>query len=168
MKNLLLIIISMVLFYGCAEHCEPFPKEYKNFTPYEKSDVLCFENTKGENIAFEVMELYANEGDKKIPWGCKCVCTSRLSYKIHSPRNNCTIRIFSDYIDNDRWDCLCEIIDSTNDIVSYVKSVNEKISDTLFLYPSKVSKVKGTIKLVKGVGLVNLFIDDEEYLLKNE
>lgn len=156
----------MVLFFACSEHCEPFPKEYKEFTPYEKSDVLCFEKTKGDNITFEVTEKHVNEGEKKIPWGCKCSCASYLSCEIYSQKNNCTIKISSDYIDNDYWYVHCEIIDSINGIVSYNNV--EKQSDTLFLCPSKDSKVKGNIKLVKGIGLVKLFICDEEYLLKKE
>lgn len=166
MKKIFLVITCTMLFYACSEHCEQFPKKYKDYTPYEKDDVLYFENTKGEYFTFDVTGMHANEGEKKIPWGCKCVCGSYLSYEIHSLKNNSTIKISSDYINNNYWDVICQIIDSTNRKVSYVES--EKISDTLLLYPSKDSKIKETIKLIKGVGLVNLFIDDEEYTLKKE
>jgi len=67
MKKILLIPVSIIFFYACSERCEQFPKEYKEFTPYEKNDVLCFENTKGEYFTFDVTEMHANEGEKKIP-----------------------------------------------------------------------------------------------------
>ncbi|MCQ2608899.1 MAG: hypothetical protein MJ197_09475 [Bacteroidales bacterium] len=166
MKKLFLVITCTALFYACTEYCEQFPKEYKDYTPYEKDDVLCFENTTGEYFTFEVTKMDADEGQKKIPWGCKCVCGSYLSYEIHSQKNNSTIKISSYYGNNNYWDVFCQIIDSTNRKVDYVEF--EKKSDTLLLYPSKDSKRKETIKFVKGVGLVNLFIADEEYTLKKE
>ena len=164
MKKILLIPVSIIFFYACSEHCEQFPKKYKDYTPYEKDDVLCFENTKGDNIVFEVSEKSFYD-PPKIPWGCKCVCGSHLLFKISS-QTNIDIYINSFYTENE-WNISCQVCDITEGISFYRDGTNP-LSDTLLLSPSKDSKIKGTIKLVKGVGLVNLFIDDEEYTLKKE
>lgn len=164
MKKILLIPVSIIFFYACSERCEQFPKEYKEFTPYEKNDVLCFENTKGDYIVFEVSEKNFYD-PSKIQWGCKCDCGSHLLFKISS-QTNIDIYITSFYVEN-QWNISCLVCDLTEEATFYRDRTNP-ISDTLFLSPSKDSKIKGTIKLVKDIGLVNLFIDEEEYILKKE
>lgn len=164
MKKLFFLIISINLFYACSERCESFPEKYKEYTPYEKGDVVRFENTKGKNITFEVMDMNVWEGNKRIPWNCKCVCGSNLSYNMYSSPNNITLQITSDYTENKYWSISGKVYDSSDGRTFYGFGTAQ-LSDTLILSFSKKSNEIGTIKLVRGVGLVNLFIGDEEYTL---
>lgn len=167
MKKLFFLIISINLFYACSERCESFPEKYKEYTPYEKGDVVRFENTKGKNITFEVMDMNVREGNKRIPWNCKCVCESDLSYNMYSSPNNITLQITSDYTDNKNWSISSKVYDSSDGRTYYAfyDCGTAQLSDTLILSSSKKSNEIGTIKLVRGVGLVNLFIGGEEYTL---
>ena len=162
--KLLFLIISMILFYACSERCESFPEKYKEYTPYEKGDIVSFENTKGKNITFEVTDMNVREGNERIPWNCKCVCESDLSYNMYSSLNNITLQITSNYTENKYWSISSKVYDSSDGRTFYGCGTAQ-LSDTLILSSSKKSNEIGTIKLVRGVGLVSLFIGDEEYTL---
>ena len=168
-KKILLILASIILFYACAEHCDSIPKEYKDFFPYENEDILSFVNTKGELVTFEITQKSIND-DYKIAWNCKCACLCYLSYSAIQKNNNTNMYIYSEMLNpSSKKDfSFSYTIVNLNCISEYHSNCTAPFPDTIIFSPTVYSDIKGTIKLVKGVGLVNLFIGEEEYTLKKE
>lgn len=169
MKKLLFIATSIFIFFACSEHCDSIPKQYKDFFPYEKEDIISFENTRGKVVTFEITSkvLYDNYN---IAWNCKCACLCYLSYSAIQKNNNTNMYIYSEMLDpsSKKEFSFSYKIENTDCSSEYHSNCTAPFSDTIIFSPTVYSDIKGTIKLVKGVGLVNLFIDGEEYTLKKE
>ena len=159
MKKIFLAIICTTLFYACSKHCDSFPNKYRDFFPYEKGDVISFANESGNEIKIDIEEKHITQ-DHKLSWNCKCGCDIYMSFGGIS--TNKEFRIGGLFHDDG-------YVDLSISNIMFFTHQDPKVTDTLIFYPEKMySDIKGTIKLVKGVGLGNLFIGEEEYSLKKK
>ena len=55
---MILLVTSALILFGCGEEfCPGFPKVYEDYLPYEKGQILKFDNGKNDTIAYEIQYI---------------------------------------------------------------------------------------------------------------
>ena len=75
-KKMILLVTSVLILFGCGdEFCPGFPKEYEDYLPYEKGQILRFDNGKNDTIAYEIQYIDISKDQYVSRYG-KYGCTA--------------------------------------------------------------------------------------------
>lgn len=177
-----IIPLFVLLLCGCSSryHCPAFPEENTIYAPYQKDQVVRFQDSSANQLSLKVTDIY--KSTEYIEKGCKCACNEPIYYVKLKYGDNptqyfwddtlLTITISIPFIDNN--------IDGDLDIgnIRYGLECRHS-SDRSFEYNTILSgdtltfTVKNTIpctfdsvKVVKGVGITSFCtIDGRKYNL---
>jgi len=88
--SIVIIILTSIFYTGCKKtHCPAFPAEL-NYFPYDKGQIIKFENSQKEIQSFEI-SYKDNSKSYNFDWNCKCACEVYSSFRTNENHLECGI-----------------------------------------------------------------------------